>query len=71
MVDRSKLFTRLGKVGEDDCRLDVYRYWDELGSVARFTTAWELVVEAMKIRRMEPNEFRLQRSVTSLTRKPG
>ncbi len=70
-MDRSKLFTRLGKVGEDDSRADVYRYWDELGSEARFKAAWELVVEAMKIKGMESNEFRLQRSVTALFRKPS
>jgi len=70
-MDRSQLFTRLGKVGEDDCRSDVYRYWDELGSEARFRTAWELVVEAMTIKGMESNEFRLQRSVTTLFTKPS
>lgn len=69
-MDRSKLFTRLSKVGEDDCRADIYRYWDELGSEARFKAAWELVIEAMKIKGMESNEFRLQRSVTARRKRP-
>ncbi|RME59048.1 MAG: hypothetical protein D6780_05725 [Candidatus Dadabacteria bacterium] len=66
--DRSNYFVRLGKLGEEDKR-EVYEYWDKLGDEARFKAAWELVIEAYKIKGKDLNELRFQRSVEKLVRK--
>ena len=69
MVDRTKLFTRLGKLGEPDDKLADYAQWAKLGDEARFQAAWELVVQAALINGTNPDELRFQRSVTRLVRK--
>jgi len=66
-----EIFTRLGRLGEDDDRLADYQHWDQLGDEARFRTAWELVVQAYELQGRSPNELRFQRSVTDLIKKWG
>lgn len=68
-MDRSRLFTRLGTLGEDDDRQAVYDFWDQAGDTARFEAAWEMVVFAMKMKGTPIDDLRLQRSVTKLVRK--
>lgn len=50
MAEKKDLFTRLGRLGEDDDRLADYEHWERLGDEARFQAAWELVLTAHKLR---------------------
>lgn len=70
-MDRSKLFTRLGKLGENNDRQAVYDYWNQVGDTARFEAAWEMVVFAMKVKGTPIDDLRLQRSVAKLVRQPS
>ncbi len=68
MAKRGDVFTKLGKLGEDDSRED-YELWEKLGPDARFKAAWDLVKDAHIIRKGNPDELRFQRSVENLIRK--
>ena len=71
MSNPRQLFTRLGRLGDDDDRLADYEHWDRLGDEARFQAAWDLVVQAYELQGKDPNELRFQRSVANLVKKPG
>jgi hypothetical protein len=43
-------------------------YWQRLGPEAIFEAAWEMVVQAWKVKGRDPNELRLQRSVEAIQR---
>ena len=54
----------------DDMRAYRIRQWQEAGCGARMTAAWELVVDHwVDCLGKDPNELRLQRSVTHLRRR--
>ncbi len=58
---------RTGKLEDLDRSFDV-EYWQRQGSAAIFAAAWEMVVEAWKLKGRDPDELRLQRTVESLQR---
>ena len=68
MIDRSKLFTRKGRLGEEH-KQDDYAAWDALGDAAKFAAAWELVEEAYLLQGRKLDELRFQRSVTHIERR--
>ena len=43
-------------------------YWQRLGPEAIFEAAWDMVVQAWKVKGRDPNELRLQRSVEAIQR---
>lgn len=69
MKTRNITYTRLGKIGEDDDRLQDYEYWDSLGDEVRFEAAWDLVVQAWEIQGREAHELRFQRTVGNIYRR--
>ena len=71
MGEHKNIFTRLGKLGDEEDRVAEYERWDELGDEARFAAAWELVIQAFQIQERDLNELRFQRSVENLVRKWG
>ncbi len=71
MPREKAIFTRLGKLGDDQGRVEEYERWDELGDEARYTVAWELVIQAFQIQGRDLDELRFQRSVENLVRKWG
>ena len=54
---------------EDAERFPDLRYWQNQTDEARFTAAWEMVVEAHALRGEDLSESRLQRSFASLQRR--
>lgn len=62
-------FARFGKIGVDDQEEDDYSYWDNLGSEMRFQAAWELVIDAYKIKGLDQDELRFQRTIGNFGRK--
>lgn len=50
----------------DDMRVQSIRQWQRLSATARANAAWELVVDAWKLKRLDPDELRFQRIVTVL-----
>ena len=53
---------RIGKVSESDRRFDV-EFWQRQGSGAIFAAAWEMVVEAYRLKGKGESELAFQRSV--------
>ena len=68
MINRKAIFTRLGKLGDEDVPSD-FETWENLGVEERFKAAWELVIQAHTIRGDNLDELRFQRSVENLIRK--
>ena len=64
-----KAFVMERKVRLDqmDRSFDV-EYWQRLGPEAIFEAAWDLVVQAWKMKGRDPDELRLQRSVEAIRR---
>jgi hypothetical protein len=52
---------RYGRLADLDRSFDV-EYWQRLGSHAIFEAAWQMVIEAHRIKLRDPGELRLQRS---------
>ena len=50
----------------DEMRVQAIRRWQRASATARTDAAWELVVAAWKMKRWNPDELRLQRTVTVL-----
>lgn len=50
----------------EDMRVHAVRQWQRASATARTNAAWELVVDAWKLRKKDPDELRLQRVVTVL-----
>jgi len=50
----------------DDMRVQAIRDWQRLSATARTDAAWQMVVDAWKLKHRNPNELRLQRTVTVL-----
>lgn len=67
---RRRARERLVRFGEEERPFDL-RFWQGQDPNARFEAAWEMVVEARRMRGQEPSEPRLQRSVEHLQRFPG
>ena len=56
---------RYGKLSEMN-RADDIVYWQKQGPKAIFDTAWELVLDYYKIRKLDPRELEFQRTVGGL-----
>jgi hypothetical protein len=69
MDPNKKAFVMERKVRLDqmDRSFDV-EYWQRLGPEAIFEAAWDLVVQAWKLKGRDPDELRLQRSVEAIRR---
>jgi hypothetical protein len=63
------VMTRLSRIGEDDDRSFDIEFWQSLTDKDRMKAMWELVETAHRMTGGDPNELRLQRSVTSLKRR--
>lgn len=50
----------------DDMRVKAIRDWQRLSATRRTDAAWELVLDAWKLKHRNPDELRLQRTVTVL-----
>ena len=50
----------------EDMRVEAIRQWQRAGASARAAAAWDMVVEAWHLQNRDPNELRLQRTVTVL-----
>jgi hypothetical protein len=55
------------RLNQMDRSFDV-EYWQRLGPEAIFEAAWDMVVQAWKVKGRDPNELRLQRSVETIQR---
>jgi hypothetical protein len=53
---------RIGKVSESDRRFDV-AFWQRQGPNAIFAAAWEMVVEAYRLKGKSESELAFQRTV--------
>jgi hypothetical protein len=53
---------RIGKVSESNRRFDV-EFWQRQGSTAIFAAAWEMVVEAYRLKGKSESELAFQRTV--------
>lgn len=62
--------TRLGKMSDGDDRSFDIEFWQSLTEDQRMDAAWELVEDAHIMKGGNRNELRLQRSITSLKRRP-
>ena len=47
-------------------RVQAIRRWQRVSATTRADAAWEMVVEAWKLKRRNPDELRLQRIITVL-----
>lgn len=65
------VMTRLGRMSDGDDRSFDIEFWQSLTDDQRMKAAWELVVDAYTMNGGNPNELRLQRSVTSVKRRRG
>ena len=61
--------TRLGRMSDGDDRSFDIEFWQSLTDDQRLAAAWELVEDAHVLKGGNPDELRLQRSVTSLKRR--
>lgn len=68
---RKDLVERKGRLNFDDEKVSDYQYWDQLGDEAKFSAAWELVVQAYEVKGLNTDELRFQRSIEKLSRFPG
>jgi len=62
--DASKplVMERIGKVSDSNRRFDV-EFWQRQGSSAIFAAAWEMVVEAYRLKGKSESELAFQRTV--------
>ena len=63
------VMTRLGRISDGDDRSFDIEFWQSLTDDQRLAAAWELVEDAHVLKGGNPDELRLQRSVTSLKRR--
>ena len=63
------VMTRLGRMSDGDDRSFDIEFWQSLTDDQRLAAAWELVEDAHVLKGGNPDELRLQRSVTSLKRR--
>jgi len=61
--------TRLGRMSDGDDRSFDIEFWQSLTDDQRLAAAWELVEDAHVLKGGNPDELRLQRSVTSFKRR--
>ncbi len=52
----------------DEMALQHLRDWQAAGSSARLQAAWEMVEEAWRLKKRNPDELRLQRSIVRVRR---
>ena len=60
---------RYGKLEDLDRSFDI-AFWQAQSATARFAAAWELVVDAYRIKGKDVSQLRLQRSVEHFQRLP-
>ena len=66
--DGRTIKTRLTRFGERPDREFDIQFWQGLSSEARANAVWEMVVDHWVMQDRNPDELRLQRSVTSIQR---
>ena len=52
-------------------RIHRIQQWQERPFMKRLDTAWDIIQEALKLKKKDPNELRFQRSVTNIVRRRG
>jgi hypothetical protein len=67
--DGRTITTRLSRFGERPDREFDIQFWQGLTSEARANAVWEMVVDHWQDAGKDPDELRLQRSVTSIQRR--
>jgi hypothetical protein len=65
--DASFVMERNGRIEEMDRSFDV-AYWQRFGPNAIFAAAWEMVVEAHRLKGASESELELQRTVETVKR---
>ena len=55
----------------DEMRNYRIQQWQEASFMVRLDAAWEIVQDQWSIKQNNPNELRLQRSITNVTRRAG
>ena len=66
-MDDGFVMERKGRIEDLDRSFDV-DYWQRLGPEAIFSAAWEMVVQAWKLKGRSADELRLQRTVERVER---
>ena len=66
--DGRVITTRLSKFGERPDREFDIQFWQSRTSAERFAAAWQMVVDRWEMQGKDPDELRLQRSVTNIHR---
>ena len=66
-MDDRFVMERKGRIEDLDRSFDV-DYWRRLGPEAIFSAAWEMVIQAWKLKGRSADELRLQRTVERVER---
>ena len=66
-MDDRFVMEREGRIEDLDRSFDV-DYWQRLGPEAIFSAAWEMVVQAWKLKGRRAGELRLQRTIERVER---
>lgn len=53
----------------EEMRTHRVKQWQQVPFMQRLDAAWELMEEAWKIKKLDPDELRLQRSITAVNRR--
>lgn len=53
----------------EEMRTHRIQQWQERPFIERLDAAWEIIEDAWKIKQKDPNELRLQRSITTVVRR--
>jgi hypothetical protein len=61
-MDRRFVMEKYGRLKDMDRSFDI-AYWQRLGPEAIFEAAWQMVVDAEKMRGRNPDELRLRKDV--------
>lgn len=57
-----EIMERRGKLEDLDRSFDI-RFWQAQSSMARFTSTWELIIHAAKVKGLDVRQLRLDRSI--------
>jgi hypothetical protein len=69
-VEKRNITVWYGRLEDAEAFPDL-QYWQGQSDDAKFTAAWDMVVEAHALKGEDLSESRLQRSVASLQRREG
>ena len=67
-MDRRFVMEKYGRLKDMDRSFDI-AYWQRLGPEAIFEAAWQMVVDAEKLRGLNPDELRLRKDVERYSRR--